>query len=307
MAVASIVQRDRLPRRRHPAPGLASAGAGLLAGADRRLLRDARSTAVRQSDLRLRAARAVARSDPWLRRYPVARARRLLRRGRLHGRPAGVPRLARAAFGSRCRCRRRRRFRLRGELPGGSRRGSDAPDGHAGDRAAHRRGGQPAVVDHRWRRRARGHAGRDRVRHVPLRSRRDDGASSTASRSWRRCSCSRAGSSTRPSVSRCAASARTRGACPPSARTSTAACGRCSRSRPRWRAWRARCWRRPRASSASTRSASSAPPSCSSSWRSAARAACTARCWARPCSSWRRTCSPALAPSTGSSGWVPCS
>ena len=97
-----------------------------------------------------------------------------------------------------------------------------------------------------------------------------------------------------------AAHARHRRGCAP------ARCAPSSRSRPRWPAWPARCWRRPRASSASTRSASSAPPSCSSSWRSAARGASTARCSARPSSSWRRTCSPGSAPRTGSSGWAPC-
>ena len=103
-----------------------------------------------------------------------------------------------------------------------------------------RRGGQSGVVDHRRRRRARRTCSPRRCsassRSVSTARRRV----STASRSWRWCSCWRGGSFIRRSVCRCAGSARTRGACPRSARTSTAACARSSRCRPRWPAWQAR-------------------------------------------------------------------
>ena len=110
------------------------------------------------------------------------------------------------------------------------RRRSDALDGDAGDRPADRRGGESGVVDHRRRRRAGGHAARHAVRQALVRPRRHARPSSTAWRSWRWCSCWRGGSFTRRSACRCAESARTRGACRPSARTCTGGCARSSRS-----------------------------------------------------------------------------
>ena len=168
------------------------------------------------------------------------------------------------------------------------------------------RGGESGVVDHRRRRRARRHATSHAVRQALVRSRRHDGMSLQPRDPGAGV---RAGAADRSFAVRSVAAwdprerathARHRHGCSPSATHGLRAVGRDGRRGRRV------CLRRPRDSSASTRSASSARPSCSSSWRSAAPGACMARCLVRRCSWWRRTRWPASAPPTGSSGSAPC-
>ena len=145
----------------HPGDRSAAADRPLARDRDRVLARRARGVLrlpepprARQPDPDHRALRRVARPDPRLRGHRLARPRGVLRHRRVRGRPARRARLGRAVLRARRRRRRRRGRRLRDELPRRARVGPRAAHGDARHRPHAVRGGEPAAVDHRRRRRS---------------------------------------------------------------------------------------------------------------------------------------------------------
>src|ERR1700681_166851 len=102
--------------------------------------------------------RAVARSDPGLRRHRLARSRRVLRRRRLFRRAVGVARRRHRARGRAGGCRpRRHRSWLSHQFSGDQGRRPDPSDGDTGDLALAGSAGGAVFQHHRRHRRAARH------------------------------------------------------------------------------------------------------------------------------------------------------